>query len=117
MPAIKLDVALIHTSRADRLGNTQTDGPDPFFDGLFARAADKVFVTTEVLVDRIDAEYSTRRNRTCSNVAWSPAWCQHRSARTRPPHMTPMAGIWVTSRTMPFRQAKRAAGSAISTNM
>ncbi|MBR1217990.1 CoA transferase subunit A [Bradyrhizobium sp. U87765 SZCCT0131] len=58
MPAIKLDVALIHTSRADRLGNTQTDGPDPFFDALFARAAGKVFVTTEVLVDRIDAEYS-----------------------------------------------------------
>lgn len=60
MPAIKLDVALIHTSRADRLGNTQTDGPDPFFDALFARAADKVFVTTEVLVDRIDAEYSDK---------------------------------------------------------
>jgi acyl CoA:acetate/3-ketoacid CoA transferase alpha subunit len=58
MPAIKLDVALIHVSRADRLGNTQTDGPDPFFDGLFARAADKVFVTTELLVDRIDVDYS-----------------------------------------------------------
>jgi glutaconate CoA-transferase subunit A len=54
MPAVKLDVALIHVTRADRLGNTQTDGPDPFFDGLFARAADKCYVTTEELVDRID---------------------------------------------------------------
>ncbi|MBX3530207.1 MAG: CoA transferase subunit A [Rhizobiaceae bacterium] len=54
MPAIKLDVALIHVTRADRLGNTQTDGPDPFFDALFARAADKCYVTTEELVDRID---------------------------------------------------------------
>lgn len=54
MPAIKLDVALIHTTRADRLGNTQTDGPDPFFDALFAGAAERCFVTTEELVDRLD---------------------------------------------------------------
>lgn len=58
MPAIELDVALIHTTRADRLGNTQTDGPDPYFDHLFARAAKKVFVTTELLVDRLDEDYS-----------------------------------------------------------
>ena len=57
MPAIKLDVALIHVTRADRLGNTQTDGPDPFFDGLFARAAAECYVTTEELVDRIDLAY------------------------------------------------------------
>jgi glutaconate CoA-transferase subunit A len=57
MPAIKLDAALIHVTRADRLGNTQTDGPDPFFDALFARAADKCYVTTEELVDRIDHSY------------------------------------------------------------
>ena len=54
MPAIKLDVALIHVTRADRLGNTQTDGPDPFFDALFAGAAERCFVTTEQLVDRLD---------------------------------------------------------------
>lgn len=56
MPAIPLDVALIHVSRADRLGNTQTDGPDPYFDGLFARAAERCYVTTEKLVDRLRAE-------------------------------------------------------------
>ncbi|WP_342363246.1 CoA transferase subunit A [Terrarubrum flagellatum] len=58
MPAIRLDVALIHVSRADRLGNTQTDGPDPYFDGLFARAAERSFVTTEMLVDRLDLAHS-----------------------------------------------------------
>jgi glutaconate CoA-transferase, subunit A len=58
MPAIKLDVALIHVTRADRLGNTQTDGPDPFFDALFARAADKCYVTSEEIVERMDLAHS-----------------------------------------------------------
>jgi len=60
MPAIKLDVALIHVTRADRLGNTQTDGPDPFFDALFARAADKCFVTAEEIVERMDLAHSDK---------------------------------------------------------
>lgn len=53
MPAIKLDAALLHVSRADRMGNTLTFGPDPFFDEFFARAADKVYVTAEEVVDSI----------------------------------------------------------------
>lgn len=57
MPAIELDVALLHTTRADRLGNTQSDGPDPYFDALFARASKQCFVTTEELVDRMDLSY------------------------------------------------------------
>ena len=57
MPAIRLDAALLHVTRADRLGNTQTDGPDPYFDALFARAATRCYVTTEELVDRIDLAY------------------------------------------------------------
>lgn len=56
MPAIKLDAALIHVSRADRAGNTLTFGPDPFFDDLFARAAQKVYVTTEELVESIASD-------------------------------------------------------------
>jgi glutaconate CoA-transferase subunit A len=56
MPAIRLDAALIHVSRADRMGNTLTFGPDPFFDEFMARAADKVYVTTEELVDTIGTE-------------------------------------------------------------
>jgi glutaconate CoA-transferase subunit A len=54
MPALNLDVALIHVNRADRLGNTQIDGPDPYFDDQFARAAERCFVSTEELVDRMD---------------------------------------------------------------
>lgn len=64
MPAIRLDAALIHVSRADRLGNTQTDGPDPYFDELYARAADTCFVTTEALHERLDLSHpeGARRN-------------------------------------------------------
>lgn len=58
MPALNLDVALIHVDRADHLGNTQTLGPDPYFDDLFARAAKRAFVSCETLVERIDLEYS-----------------------------------------------------------
>jgi len=51
MPAIRMDAALIHVHRADRLGNTLILSPDPFFDELIARAADEVFVSTERLVE------------------------------------------------------------------
>jgi glutaconate CoA-transferase, subunit A len=51
MPAIRLDAALIHVHRADRLGNTLILSPDPFFDDLMGRAADQVFVSTERLVE------------------------------------------------------------------
>ncbi len=56
MPAIKLDVALLHVGRADRGGNSLTFGPDPYFDDIIARAADKVYVTTEELVDTVASE-------------------------------------------------------------
>lgn len=56
MPALKLDVALLHVHRADRLGNTRLYSPDPFFDELFARAADRCYVSCEELVDRIDGD-------------------------------------------------------------
>lgn len=51
MPAIKLDVALLHVNESDEKGNTLIFGPDPFFDDLFARAASNTFVSTEKLVD------------------------------------------------------------------
>lgn len=54
MPAIPVDVSLLHVNRADRLGNSQTDGPDPYFDDVLARAADRCFLSTEILVDRLD---------------------------------------------------------------
>jgi glutaconate CoA-transferase subunit A len=57
MPALALDAALIHVDRADRLGNTQTLGPDPYFDAHYARAAKRCYVTCEELVERIDLAY------------------------------------------------------------
>lgn len=50
MPALNLDVALLHVNKSDEKGNTQIVGPDPFFDELFARAAIKTFVSTEEVV-------------------------------------------------------------------
>ena len=54
MPALNLDAALVHVDRADRLGNTQTIGPDPYFDAQFARAAERCLVSCEELVERMD---------------------------------------------------------------
>jgi glutaconate CoA-transferase subunit A len=50
MPALALDVALVHVNRADAAGNGQLLGPDPFFDDLFCMAAKKRFVSCEKLV-------------------------------------------------------------------
>lgn len=57
MPALRLDAALIHASRADRRGNSQTDGPDPYFDELFARAATRVILSAEEVHDRLDRSH------------------------------------------------------------
>lgn len=54
MPALPLDVALLHVDTADRLGNTHIHGPDPFFDDLFARAAKRTIVSCEEIHDRLD---------------------------------------------------------------
>ncbi len=50
MPALRLDVALLHVHRSDQRGNVLTLSPDPFFDELFARAADETYVTAEEIV-------------------------------------------------------------------
>jgi glutaconate CoA-transferase subunit A len=42
MPALTLDVALLHANRADARGNAQYLGPDWYFDDLFAMAAEKI---------------------------------------------------------------------------
>jgi len=57
MPALKLDAALLHVHRADRLGNIQALGPDIYYDEWFARAADKTFVSAEEVVERMDHSY------------------------------------------------------------
>ncbi|MCW2501961.1 MAG: coenzyme transferase [Actinomycetia bacterium] len=54
MPAIRLDAALVHLNRADRHGNAQYLGPDPYFDDLFCLAAERRFVSCERLVPTED---------------------------------------------------------------
>lgn len=57
VPAIHLDVLLLHAQQADELGNVQYFGP-VFFDVLMAQAAKKVIVS----VDRIASNETIRRD-------------------------------------------------------
>jgi glutaconate CoA-transferase subunit A len=50
MPALPLDVALLHLNRADELGNAQFLGPDLYMDDLFAAAAEHTYVSCERIV-------------------------------------------------------------------
>jgi glutaconate CoA-transferase, subunit A len=50
MPALRLDAALVHMNRADRYGNAQYLGPDPYFDDLFCLAAERRYVSCERIV-------------------------------------------------------------------
>jgi len=50
-PAMHLDAAFVHMNRADRHGNAQSLGPDPYFDDVFLGAAEKRFVTAERIVE------------------------------------------------------------------
>jgi len=54
MPALPLDVAIVHMNRADARGNAQYLGPDPYFDDLFLGAAKRRFVSCEQIVDTAD---------------------------------------------------------------
>jgi glutaconate CoA-transferase subunit A len=54
MPAITLDVAVIHMNRADAHGNGQFLGPDLYFDDLFCMAAKRRFMTCEKIVPTED---------------------------------------------------------------
>jgi len=51
VPALRLDVALVHLNRADVHGNASYLGPDPYFDDLFCLAADRAYVSCEQIVD------------------------------------------------------------------
>jgi glutaconate CoA-transferase subunit A len=51
MPALELDVALIHMHRGDQGGTGQYLGIDPYFDDLYCMAARKRFMSVEQIVD------------------------------------------------------------------
>ncbi len=50
MPALELDVALVHMNRADAGGNGQFLGPDLYFDDLFCLAAKRRFMSCEKII-------------------------------------------------------------------
>lgn len=54
MPALPLDIALVHQNRADSAGNAQFLGPDLYFDDLMCQAAARSFLSCERLVDTSD---------------------------------------------------------------
>ena len=85
MPALKLDVALLHVNAADRLGNTLIKARDPLFDDLFARAAERCYVSTETLVASLS-----------SSAISCTAWCWRPTARIRPTTVPTTAGTWST---------------------
>jgi len=62
MPALNLDVALIHAQRSDEKGNLLVTSVDPFFDELFTRAAPKVFASVDKVVStaELDIENNAR---------------------------------------------------------
>lgn len=51
VPALRLDAALVHLNRADAHGNASYLGPDPYFDDLFAMAADRTYLSVEQITD------------------------------------------------------------------
>ncbi len=59
MPALRMDAVLVHVNRADRLGNGQYLGPDPYFDDLFCEAADAAYVSCERIVDTAELTKET----------------------------------------------------------
>jgi glutaconate CoA-transferase subunit A len=65
MPALRLDVALVHMNRGTADGNGQYLGPDLYFDDLFCYAADRAFMSCERIVptDRLldDGSFHTLR--------------------------------------------------------
>jgi glutaconate CoA-transferase subunit A len=54
MPALELDVALIHMHRGDPGGTGQFLGVDPYFDDLMCMAATRRFMSVERIVDTDD---------------------------------------------------------------
>jgi acyl CoA:acetate/3-ketoacid CoA transferase alpha subunit len=54
MPALELDVALIHMHRGDRGGTGQFLGVDPYFDDLMCMAAKRRFMSVERIVETED---------------------------------------------------------------
>ncbi len=65
MPALDLDVALVHLDIADVHGNAAYTGVDPYFDDLFCGAARRRFVEADRVVDTAELVESVEVQRLC----------------------------------------------------
>lgn len=54
MPALTLDMALIHMNRGDAAGNGMYLGPDPYFDELYCMAAKEAYMSVEKIIPTED---------------------------------------------------------------
>jgi glutaconate CoA-transferase subunit A len=54
VPALRMDAALVHLNRADARGNALYLGGDPYMDDLYAKAAGRVYISCERLVETED---------------------------------------------------------------
>jgi glutaconate CoA-transferase, subunit A len=76
MPALTLDVALVHQNRADVAGNAQFLGPDLYFDDLMCQAATRSFVTCEQIVDTAEfPNHGTHHTQRISRL-WTDGVCE-----------------------------------------
>ncbi len=82
MPALPLDVALLHANRADARGDAQYLGNDWYFDDLFAMAAKRTFVSCERIVEPSGFLDEGRRRRSGSAASSPTAWSRRPTART-----------------------------------
>lgn len=67
MPALNLDVSLVHVDLADRRGVCQIKGPDHYMDDLYVRAAKKVIVSCDELVE---TDYFHQNPQESRSVFW-----------------------------------------------
>lgn len=93
MPALNLDVSLVHVDRADQRGVCQITGPDHYLDDLFVRAADKTIVSCDELVD---TDYFHQNPEECRSVFWersATTHVVHSELGAHPSSCNPLYGI------------------------
>lgn len=101
VPALELDVALVHMNRADKYGNAQYLGPDPYFDDLFCMAAKKALSPPNRSWTPPGCFSTLRSSRCCSTAPWWRAWSRLPTEPTSPLVRRPMSVTRSSRRPMP----------------
>jgi len=93
MPALNLDVSLLHVDKADQRGVCQIKGPDYYMDDLFVRAAAKTIVSCD---DLVDTEYFHQNLDEARSVYWERSatnYVVHSEFGAHPSSCNPKYGI------------------------